>query len=117
MAPAFTRAQVFSTNLLSAMQRKNVSRRGLAKLIRPDDPELGRNDVRRALRGKHEPTAQTVQRYSDALEILPAELLPAEDDEQEAAEPMLDVALQLLALDASIANAQSLRAQLSETAA
>lgn len=83
-----TRAQVFASNLWAAMERQNISRRELAKRIDPDDPEQGRHAVRRALRGVHEPTPATVQRYADALEdVTPEELLP-EDDEAEAAPDM-----------------------------
>lgn len=80
----FTRAEVFSTNLLAAMQRKNVSRRELARRIRPDDPEQARSEVRRALRGVHEPQQRTVDKFADALSVTPDELLP-DEDEQEAA--------------------------------
>jgi transcriptional regulator with XRE-family HTH domain len=84
MATMFTRAEVFSTNLLVAMQRKNVSRRALARLISPDDPELGRSKVRRALRGMHEPTHQTLALYAEVLEVEPEELLPEETEEEAA---------------------------------
>lgn len=98
MAVAFTRAEIFSANLKGAMERLNVSRRELARRLYPDDPELGRSNVRRALRGIHEPTRPTVETYAAALEIEPDELLP-DEDEQEAAQ---DVGQMLADLEARV---------------
>jgi transcriptional regulator with XRE-family HTH domain len=98
MAVAFTRAEVFSENLKGTMERLNLSRRELARRLYPEDPELGRSNVRRSLRGLHEPTRHTVEVYAAALEIEPDELLP-EEDEQEAAQ---DVGQMLADLEARV---------------
>lgn len=94
----FTRAEIFSSNLKGTMERLSVSRRELARRIYTDDPELGRSNVRRALRGIHEPTRHTVEVYAAALDVEPDELLP-EEDAQEAA---LDVAQLLSDLEARV---------------
>lgn len=98
MKIAFTRAEIFSANLKRTMERLNVSRRELARRLYPDDPELGRSNVRRSLRGIHEPTRHTVEVYAEALGVVPDELLP-EDDEEEAAQ---DVGQMLADLEARV---------------
>lgn len=95
---SFTRAEIFSANLKAIMERGNVSRRELARRLYPDDPEVGRSNVRRSLRGLHEPNRRTVELHAEALGVEPDELLP-EEDEQEAA---LDVARMLADLESRV---------------
>jgi hypothetical protein len=60
--------QIYADWLAARMDERGLSRRSMAKLLNPGNPDLARRELRRHLDGTYKPTATTRARYAAVLE-------------------------------------------------
>ena len=75
------KALIFSARLGEALVQHNVSIRGLAKRINPEDPESARRNLHRWLAAENYPSKASRQAIADGLGITREELDPDEEEE------------------------------------
>lgn len=68
----------FAQQLRQEMDEQGISTRELARRLNPDDIETGRSHIRKLLRGKHDPSRVTRQRYARALGLPAGRFLEAD---------------------------------------
>src|SRR5688500_6427077 len=73
-------AALYALSLRRAMERREMTVRGLGKATDPDEPERGRRRGQRHLSGKYMPTSAIRSVYADVLDA--PELLPDDEDEE-----------------------------------
>lgn len=98
---------MFSTNLKTKMQERDVSARKLGTRWRPSNPESGRRNIHMYLAGQI-PTERVAAEIAVALDV-PVEELVGSDDEEDIHQMVADLRSQLLALTRAVDRVSSRR--------